>query len=49
MWGEASSVSTADTRTGVVGLAFMSSVCTNNYKFSIVEELNAFYYIGVNR
>ena len=49
MWGDASSTSTAESRTGVVGLAFVSSVCTNKYKFSIVEEFNAFRYIGVDK
>ena len=47
MWDDASATSTAASRAGVVGLAYLSCICLNQYKFSIVEELNAFRYIGV--
>ena len=47
MWSDASATSTAASRAGVVGLAYLSCICLNQNKFSIVEELNAFHYIGV--
>lgn len=45
MWS--SSAGTDSTRSGVVGLAYLSGVCGDN-RYSINEENGAFNSIGVN-